>query len=324
MAILTFLLLRFWQRNEVIRLVKLFLTIWLIAALVIILDYTDFFFKFYRFIGFGHYVKPLGIVLSHSLGGHTSCFEGSFITCDWRYFFGVMAIRTPVLALGLFILGFLLLLRSKFSILLKCVLIAPIIFFLGAAVLNKINIGIRHILPVYPFLFVLGGVPGAVLVDAKNKTLRIALGGVLLVALSLLAIRTLKAAPDYLVCFNEFIGGPEQGARHMPINWGQDNKRLSEFVLRKGIPFIKIDSGQLNADVYDYYKINWKTMGVKDVNDPAPGFYALDIGAFLREQKDPNSWFYGKRPMHRVGKTFFVFEVPGNLNYQSLLAEDSR
>jgi len=82
-----------------IRILKYFLAVWVFAALFIVLGYTDFAYKFYRLIGFGNYMKPLGIVLSHSAGGHGACGEGSFITCDWKYFPGVLAIKTPLLTL---------------------------------------------------------------------------------------------------------------------------------------------------------------------------------------------------------------------------------
>ena len=94
------------------------------------------------------------------------------------------------------------------------------------------------------------------------------------------------------------------------LNWGQDNKRLAEFVLEKKISFIKIGGEAMNADVYDYYKIPWKMLEPRDLIAPAPGFYGLGIGYYTAQQKDPRSWFYDKQPLYRVGKTFYVFEVP--------------
>ena len=119
--------------------------------------------------------------------------------------------------------------------------------------------------------------------------------------------------PDYLAYTNELVGGPEQGAKLVAdsnLNWGQDNKRLAEFVLEKKIPLITIASEAENADIYDYYKIRWKRLGANELSNPVPGFYALSIGYHTAQQKDPRSWFKGKQPSYRVGKTFYVFEVP--------------
>jgi len=155
-----------------IRILKFFLAVWVFGALVIVLGYTDFAYKFYRFIGFGNYMKPLGIVLSHSKGGHGACVEGSFVTCNWRYFPGVIALKTPLLTLLLSGLGALMLLGSRRTILIKAIIFAPILFFLGAAMANKINIGLRHILPIYPFLFLLAGLPGAAIANMKPGILK--------------------------------------------------------------------------------------------------------------------------------------------------------
>jgi hypothetical protein len=53
-------------------------------------------------------------------------------------------------------------------------------------------------------------------------------------------------------------------------------------------------------------------MSEGDLAQPEPGFYALGVGFYTAQQKNPGSWFYGKMPDRKVGKTFYVFEVPEN------------
>lgn len=296
-----------------IRLLKFYLAVWVLAALVIVLGYTDFLYKFHRFIGFGNYMKPLGIVLSHTADGHGSCIEGSFITCDWHYFPSVLAIKTPLLTLALAACGFFILVFSRRSFLIKSIILMPIIFFLEAALLSKIHIGLRHILPIYLFLFVLAGIPAAFLANMKNKSIQRFLMGIFGVLLLLFIIRTVATAPDYLTYFNELIGGPEQGAKLVAdsnLNWGQDNKRFAEFVRDHKLPLIKVSAEAFNADIYDFYRIPWRLMESKDFTMPAPGFYALGIGVYTQQRTNPRSWFYSKRPLYKVGKTFYIFEVP--------------
>ena len=308
------LFIKFWNRDSDNSLLKFFLAIWLFAGLFIILDYTDFFYKWYRFIGFGNFVKPLGIVFFHSGGGHRVCVEGSFVTCDWRYFFGVMAVKTPLLTLGLAILGFFMFLCSRRSFFTKTLVILPLVFFWGAAILNGINIGLRHILPIFPFLFLLAGVPGAMLARMQKGGVKTLLTALLIIALIAFAGRTLRTGPDYLVYFNELIGGADQGAKLVAdsnLNWGQDNAHLAEFVRDKKIPFVKIASEAMNGDVYDYYKIRWKSIDPSDWVDPKPGFYALGVGVYTDQQKNARSWFREKVPFARIGKTIYVFKVAG-------------
>jgi hypothetical protein len=252
-------------------------------------------------------------VLNHSKAGHEACVEGSFITCNWKYFPGVMAVKTPLITIVLAITGFVSLLFSRKSLLTKSLIFLPLVFFLGAAMVNKIHIGLRHILPVYPFIFLLAGYAGSLIGEVKPKVFKNALAALLVLLVILSAGRTMASGPDYLAYFNELVGGPEQGVKLVAdsnLNWGQDNKHLAEFVLEKKIPFIKITAEAMNADVYNYYKIPWKMLEPGDLINPAPGFYALGIGYCMTQQKDPRTWFYGKQPKYRVGKTFYVFEVP--------------
>jgi hypothetical protein len=304
---------RFSGGDVRIRIMKYFLAIWVFAALVIVLGYTDILYKFHRFIGFGNYMKPLGIVLNHSRGGHGVCVEGSFVTCDWRYFPGVLAVKTPLLTLVLTIAGAIALFFSRRSFLTKSVIFVPLIFFLGAAMLNKIHIGLRHILPVFPFFFLLAGYAGFLIGNIRPGFLKSASATFLALLIILSADRTLAGGPDHLAYFSEWVGGPAQGAKLVAdsnLNWGQDNKRLAQFVLEKKIPTVKILAEAMNADIYDYYNIPWKMLEPGDLINPVPGFYALGIGSFMIQQRDLRSWFYGKQPTYKVGKTFYVFEVP--------------
>lgn len=308
------------------RIMKYFLAVWVLASLVIVCGYTDIFYKFYRFIGFGNYMKPLGIVLSHSAGGHGACVEGSFITCDWKYFPGVIAVKTPVLTLALTLIGAIGLLFSKRSVLTKSIIFIPMVFFIVAAMANKIHIGLRHVLPVYPFFFLLAGYAGALIEKVDIKALRYFLVVMLTGLIFFSAARTVKAGPDYLAYFNELVGGVEQGAKLVAgsnLNWGQGNKRIAEFVINKNITFISICAEDMNSAIYDYYKIPWKMMEPGELIDPVSGYYAIGIGAYTqlnandgpetRDQrqtrKGGESWFKGKKPLYRVGKTFYVFEV---------------
>ncbi len=310
----SFFLLKFWRKNTaLINLVRLFLVIWLVAGFMIILDYTDWVYKIHRFVGFGHFAQPLGIVLAHSAGGHKICVDGSFVTCDWRYFFGVGAVKIPLLTLSLGLMGLATLLFSKRPLLIKSLILIPFGLFFCAAAFNGINIGLRHILPVYPFFMILGGFFAACLLDITGGFAKKVAATALVVLLLFSAGRTLKAAPDYLAYFNEFISGPEQGAGLVAdsnLNWGQDNARLAEFVRYKQLPHIKIRSEAQNSAVYDYFGIKWAVATESDLLNPSAGFYAIGIGVYVSLQKNPLSWFNNKKPLYIVGKTFYIFQVP--------------
>lgn len=91
---------------------------------------------------------------------------------------------------------------------------------------SHLNIGHRHILPVYPILFI--GV-GVIARPAASRWLRGAA-----VALAGLAVaESMAIRPHYLAYFNVFAGGPANGWRHLvdsSLDWGQDLPGLAQWL----------------------------------------------------------------------------------------------
>jgi len=97
---------------------------------------------------------------------------------------------------------------------------AGILVYGGMAVLTNLNIGHRHILPIYPLIYILlGGV--STLWIRKGWWGKALLSALLLwYALSPLGVR-----PHFLAYFNPLLGGPAQGYRALidsSLDWGQD------------------------------------------------------------------------------------------------------
>lgn len=110
-------------------------------------------------------------------------------------------------------------------------LAALIIVYLGASMVSGLNIGIRHILPVFPPLFVLAG--AAVLVPARRLWRHAVLGVILLwSARELVTVRG-----QYLSYFNNFAGGSREGHRWFvdsSYEWGQDLPAFELWLERRG------------------------------------------------------------------------------------------
>lgn len=111
--------------------------------------------------------------------------------------------------------------------------IAPLgtlIFFYGAfALTSNLNIGHRHLLPIYPAVFILAGAAGSWFATRTRW-----MGVVLAALLVWHAGESLSVRPDYLTYFNEFAGGPSQGYRHMvdsSLDWGQDLPGLKDWLV---------------------------------------------------------------------------------------------
>jgi hypothetical protein len=117
-----------------------------------------------------------------------------------------------------------------------------------AALTSRINVGHRHLLPLYAPLFVLAGslwvrrpagsfatVPSTE--SEATSTAQVAasswLRKAIVAAMLLLAADVGRNSPDHLTYFNQLAGGPEQGWRHLvdsSLDWGQDLPALSRAV----------------------------------------------------------------------------------------------
>lgn len=110
---------------------------------------------------------------------------------------------------------------------------APLLvfFFLywAFAITGNLNIGFRHMLPVFPVMFILLGGLGAL---AGRKPLA---AGLFIVPLLLwYAVEALRIHPHYLAYFNTLAGGPEQGYYFLvdsSLDWGQDIPSLAQWQL---------------------------------------------------------------------------------------------
>ncbi len=109
-------------------------------------------------------------------------------------------------------------------------LLALFVIYWASSVTSHLNIGQRHILPVYPVLFIgLGWV--ASLLTAPRA-------GLPIVGAALLGWHAWSAAsiaPNFLAYFNELAGGPEHGREHLidsSLDWGQDLPQLKDWLAR--------------------------------------------------------------------------------------------
>ncbi len=94
------------------------------------------------------------------------------------------------------------------------------------SVFSTLNIGHRHILPMYPALFI---VAGALLRQGAGRWLR---ATAIAVALASTA-ESLAVRPHYLAFFNVLAGGPTAGWRQLvdsSLDWGQDLPALAQWV----------------------------------------------------------------------------------------------
>jgi hypothetical protein len=105
-----------------------------------------------------------------------------------------------------------------------CLSLPPVIYGI-VAMGGNLNIGLRHILPVYPFIYIAVGIAFARVLSWRPK---VATTAMVLVGLGL-AAESLTSWPNYLPFFNVASGGSRGGIRLLGdsnLDWGQDLKAL--------------------------------------------------------------------------------------------------
>lgn len=154
----------------------------------------------------------------------------------WYYFPVAMAVKTPLpellAILGILVVALIPRLRARLRLSAPdwLLLLVPAGFYFLAALGVfgvSLNLGIRHLMPLYPFLLVLAG--GWVLVFTNSRLRAVVVCGSLLVVQ---LISVCFAYPQFLAYFNEPARMLAKGRPLLidsNIDWGQDVGRLAEY-----------------------------------------------------------------------------------------------
>jgi len=112
-------------------------------------------------------------------------------------------------------------------------LTVPPAFYLVVAFTVGMNIGVRHILPVYVFLSVLIGGAAWALIKRNRKW-----GYVVASLLVIHAVSSLRTFPAYIAYANEMWGGPSQTYKYLTdsnVDWAQQLKATKVYLDRRGV-----------------------------------------------------------------------------------------
>jgi len=184
----------------------------------------------------GHYLGGLASVARQNAegGGVNYLFGKVSVTGFPLYFFVAFLAKSTLAFLAISALVLAALARDPESRKDAPLLLLPVGVLFLASIGSSYNIGIRHMLPVYPFLALAGAGIFARVRRRRGRALVWLLAALPAVSAAELA----RIHPHELSYFNAFAGGPERGRRILSdsnVDWGLDLKRLSAEARRRGV-----------------------------------------------------------------------------------------
>lgn len=217
----------------------------------------------------------LSIVLKHDAEGHGAFLFGQYTKTGWWYYFPVaLALKTPIAFLILAILGVVVCFKKWRQL----QYLIPLAFCLGIlvpAMAGRIDIGIRHIEPIYLGLSIVAALGLVWLLELPRFHTASTLAGLALVGW--MAVSVALHHPDYLTYFNAFAGQhPENLLVDSNYDWGQGLKFLSTRLRQLGAQQVAL--GSMDGVGRTTYLQAWyglPPVTVVDDNVPTTGWNAV-------------------------------------------------
>jgi hypothetical protein len=253
----------------------------------------------------------INVALKHNQNGHPAWLLGQERDTGWWYYFPVaLAVKTPLALLILAAVGTYSVatrFRSRASYLM------PLAFALGillSAMQGNVNIGVRHVMPIYVALSIVAAIA---CVELSRRPIIAA------VLLLWIAVSGALHHPDYIPYFNEaasLLGPPDHVLVDSDYDWGQDTKRLAARLRQLGVH--DLNWGWVDSPDNQFLETYPGLPHITNVHPlhPATGWTAIRptlerIAQYGLQYRYPNlqPWYMYLTPRETVG-TIWLYYVP--------------
>jgi hypothetical protein len=256
-------------------------------------------------------------ILQDSMIVRNSFLRGEYSTTGFSdYFFWTFAYKTPLPAIVAIVAGLFVAVRRKTAGLLPF-LLWPIAIYFIVSVRSGVNIGHRHILPIYPFLYVLCGSLASLWETMEpRRRMIVAVCAIAWIVTASLFVFAGTPAPlwsRHLSYMNELAGGPDRGFTRLVdsnLDWGQDLPRLSAWLREHHVedPIDLVYTGTADPR---YYGIRHHNLALGYFAEPAlaPGdvppsrYFAIGATAWQGATLAADSRDYWRSFLARSGAT---------------------
>lgn len=187
------------------------------------------------------------------------------------------------------------------------------------SITGNLNIGLRHLFPIFPFIYILTTVAifrfYKKVESPKNRFL---INSAIILLPLILISETAAAYPSYMSYFNQIVGGPKNGYHYVTdsnADWGQDLKRLKTY-LDSHPEINRINVNYFGGADVRYY-LGGKYIDWWDSKRPIePGWYAvstnyLEGSIYDKTKKDNESyrWIQNMTPVYQAGTSILIYHI---------------
>ncbi len=293
------------------------------------------------------YIRPLAqyglgllMVTQRSVGGNTAYFLGEVKNVAWKKYFPIVYFIKEPLAFWAFVLMALISLaigakikQFKFSKITEWLkehftefaMLLWLAIYWYSSIKANLNIGVRHLLPTYGFVYILVSGQLSILIQKikiKTPKLLYTLYFIIFALSGWYLYENLNIYPYYLTYFNQVVGGPSNGHNYVVdsnLDWGQDLRRLTDWVNQNNIPSVNLDYfGWADPAYYLKDKYVWMSAGkfhsaeefLRDY--PNGGYIAVSASFFMGTSKDPVDnylWLNAYKPLTVIGNSIFIWHI---------------
>ncbi|MFH1456608.1 MAG: glycosyltransferase family 39 protein [Patescibacteria group bacterium] len=272
------------------------------------------------------YYEGFKMLYEHNIGGHSTYLMGELSKVGWWYYFPIaFFVKTPAITLILLIIS-LLIFGLNFLKIFKnkqikenfknnkeyirnglYLLVLPVSYFIYM-ISGNINLGVRHLMPMYPFLFVfIAFVLMKYIEKIKQSNKKNIVNNFLVILAVIIIVNTMIVFPNFLSHFSWFIGGTNNGGYFLldsNLDWGQGVKKLAKYLEENNInETIKLD--YFGQSVPAYYNINYEPYH----GETRTGFIVVSKQLIYGDEDNVYGWLKEIKPTAEIGKSMFVYDL---------------
>jgi hypothetical protein len=223
----------------------------------------------------------------------------------WYYYIVVFLLKTSFPVLILLIIAVLLsrrLIKDRMS---ELFITIPVVLLMIFTMFSVLQLGVRYILPIYPFLFVYISKIANVNVQVNKGFVQRRLVYLFVLILGFChLISTVRVFPHYLPFFNILAGGPNNG--YKCLTWvntdlGQELKGLAKYLDENNIKRVKLGYGIFAPP--EIYNINY--LPIKDIEKEKP---ENEVYAICATIINSFKWAKEYKPKCMIGHAIFIYD----------------